>query len=92
MAEKIAAAKNTTVAVVDFADLQGQVTELGRFFAEEFSVALAGTAQDFEVIDRAHLAPGGGRVLTLSPPYLNPHRLRRPTGKSQERCPTATPP
>jgi len=44
-----------TVAVVDFTDLQGNVTELGRFLAEEFSIALSLTAKDFEVIDRTHL-------------------------------------
>jgi len=44
-----------TVAVVDFTDLQGNVTELGRFLAERFSVDLASTAGDFEVVDRTHL-------------------------------------
>lgn len=55
MAEKIAAAGKKTIAVVDFTDLQGNVTELGRFLAEEFSVALAGTSKGFEVVDRTHL-------------------------------------
>ena len=44
-----------TVAVVDFTDLQGCVTEFGRFLAEEFSVALANGSGGFEVIDRTHL-------------------------------------
>ncbi len=55
MAEKIAKAGKKTIAVVDFTDLQGNVTELGRFLAEEFSVALAGTSKGFEVVDRTHL-------------------------------------
>ena len=55
LAEKIAAASKKTIAVVDFTDLQGNVTELGRFLAEEFSVALAGTSKGFEVVDRTHL-------------------------------------
>lgn len=55
MAEKIAAAGKKTIAVVDFTDLQGNGTELGRFLAEEFSVALAGTSKGFEVVDRTHL-------------------------------------
>ena len=55
MAEKIAAAGKKTIAVVDFTDLQGSVTELGRFLAEEFSVALAGMGKGFEVVDRTHL-------------------------------------
>jgi TolB-like protein len=44
-----------TVAVVDFTDLQGHVTEFGRFLAEEFSVALAGSPSGFKVIDRTNL-------------------------------------
>ncbi|MCI5207492.1 MAG: hypothetical protein D3910_01570 [Candidatus Electrothrix sp. ATG2] len=55
MAEKIAGANKGKVAVVDFTDLQGDVTELGRFIAEEFSVALAGTGKGFKVVDRTHL-------------------------------------
>jgi TolB-like protein len=55
MAEAIARSGKKSVAVVDFTDLQGNVTELGRFLAEEFSIALSLTAKDFEVIDRTHL-------------------------------------
>ncbi len=55
MAENIAKATKKTIAVVDFTDLQGNVTELGRFLAEEFSVCLAGAGKGFEVIDRTHL-------------------------------------
>jgi TolB-like protein len=43
------------VAVVDFTDLQGNVTELGRYLAEELSVSLFNNAKGFEVIDRTHL-------------------------------------
>jgi TolB-like protein len=55
MADQIAASGKDTIAVVDFTDLQGNVTELGRFLAEEFSVALAGEGKEFEVVDRTHL-------------------------------------
>ncbi len=55
MAEDIAKAGKKMIAVVDFTDLQGNVTELGRFLAEEFSVALAGAGKGFEVVDRTHL-------------------------------------
>lgn len=55
MSEKIARAGKKTVAVVDFTDLQGNVTELGRFIAEEFSVALADADKGFEIVDRTHL-------------------------------------
>jgi TolB-like protein len=43
------------VAVVDFTDLQGNVTELGRFIAEELSINLARSEKQFEIIDRTHL-------------------------------------
>ena len=36
--ESIAKSGKKTIAVVDFTDLQGNVTELGRFIAEELSV------------------------------------------------------
>jgi TolB-like protein len=55
MAEHMSEAGKRTIAVVDFADLQGNITELGRFIAEEFSVALAGANKGFEVVDRTHL-------------------------------------
>lgn len=55
MAENIANSGKKMIAVVDFTDLQGNVTELGRFLAEEFSVALAGSGKGFEVVDRTHL-------------------------------------
>ena len=55
MADKIIQAGKSRVAVVDFTDLQGSVTELGRFIAEEFSVALAGAGKGFKVVDRVHL-------------------------------------
>jgi TolB-like protein len=55
LADRIAQAGKKRIAVVDFSDLQGNVTELGRFLAEEVSVALVGAGQGFEVIDRVHL-------------------------------------
>lgn len=53
--EKLAASAKRSVAVVDFTDLQGEVTELGRFLAEEMSVALASASRPLEVVDRTHL-------------------------------------
>ena len=55
MAEKISTSGKKTIAVVDFTDIQGNITELGRFLAEEFSVAFAERQQGFKVIDRTHL-------------------------------------
>lgn len=55
MADKIAKAGKKTVAVVDFTDLDGNVTQLGRFIAEELSGALAEKGQGFEVVNRSNL-------------------------------------
>jgi TolB-like protein len=55
MAESLAKAERKTVAVADFTDLQGNVTELGRFLAEELSIALVKDRRGFDVIDRIHL-------------------------------------
>lgn len=55
LTEKIEKAEKKILAVADFTDLQGNVTELGRFLAEELSVVLAGAGKGFEVVDRTHL-------------------------------------
>jgi TolB-like protein len=55
LAKKITGAGKKVVAVVDFVDLQGNVTELGRFLAEELSVSLASSDNGFEVVDRTNL-------------------------------------
>jgi len=55
LTDRIAQVGKKRIAVVDFTDLQGNVTELGRFLAEEFSVALVGAGKGFEIIDRVHL-------------------------------------
>jgi TolB-like protein len=55
LAGDIAASGKKAIAVVDFVDLQGNTTELGRFLAEEFSVALLRTHKGFEMIERTHL-------------------------------------
>jgi len=55
IAEQLAGSETKTLAVVDFTDLQGNVTELGRFLAEELSIRLAGLGKGYEVVDRTHL-------------------------------------
>lgn len=55
IAEKIATAGKKKVTVIDFTDLQGNVTELGRFLAEEFSLALVEAGKGYEVVDRNNL-------------------------------------
>jgi TolB-like protein len=55
LARRIADAGGRTVAVADMTDLQGRVTELGRFLAEELSVALVNAPARLQVIDRGHI-------------------------------------
>ncbi len=54
LAPKLCAPACRRVAVVDFNDLQGNVTELGRFLAEELSIAL-GSVPGLTVVERARL-------------------------------------
>src|ERR1700691_6051364 len=53
LADTIASSGKKTVAVADFTDLDGNVTELGRFLASDLSDSLAAQAKGFLVIDRA---------------------------------------
>jgi TolB-like protein len=55
LGRSIGTAGKKSVAVVDFTDLQMQVTELGRFLAEELQAALLADAKGFVVVDRTHL-------------------------------------
>jgi TolB-like protein len=55
LAHQLVDRDRTSVAVVDFLDLRQNVTELGRYLAEEMSVALS-RAQGLQVVDRAHLS------------------------------------
>jgi TolB-like protein len=55
IASKMSAKQKTTIAVVEFTDLQGNVTDLGRFLAEELITRL-GDLEKFKVIERQLLA------------------------------------
>src|SRR5258708_33459735 len=55
LADEIAAGGKHQLAVVDFTDLQGNVTELGRFIAEEISLGLVTSKKQLSVVDRTHL-------------------------------------
>lgn len=56
ISERIGVADMKTVAVVDFTDVRGNKTELGRFLAEEVSVALLTAPTGLQLVDRAHLS------------------------------------
>lgn len=55
LAGSLSASGCKTVAVVDFTDLEGNVTALGRYLAEEMSVNLSARAGNFTVIERNQL-------------------------------------
>ncbi|MCL5408873.1 MAG: CsgG/HfaB family protein [Candidatus Omnitrophica bacterium] len=44
-----------TIAVIDFTNLKGHPTNLGRFIAEELSASLANSSDKFNVIDRIYM-------------------------------------
>ncbi len=55
LASRIAAKGGKKVAVTDFTDLQGRVTELGRYLAELLSIALVNTDHGLSIVDRGHI-------------------------------------
>lgn len=55
MCTAISDSKKKSVTTIDFTDLKGEASEVGRFLAEEFSVAITHSANDFEIIDRTYL-------------------------------------
>ena len=56
LARDINAGNRHTITVADFTDLQGNVTELGRFISEELSTQLVIDAKSFTVVERLQLA------------------------------------
>lgn len=55
IADELASNPASAIAVVDFTDLQGTVTELGRFVAEEIALGLVTSKKGLSVVDRTHL-------------------------------------
>jgi len=52
---ELATAHIRAVSVLDFTDLQGTPTELGRLLAEDFSIKLVSSQKQFDVIDRQNV-------------------------------------
>jgi hypothetical protein len=55
ISQAILQAGKKKVTVLNFTDLEGNTSELGRFLAEEISVGLVIKKKDFSVLDRANL-------------------------------------
>jgi TolB-like protein len=77
LAERIQRANRKRVAVVDFVDLEGNVSQLGRFLAEELSVTLSTLPTGLEVVDRNHLAAILKEKKLSSDGLLDPTATRR---------------
>jgi hypothetical protein len=65
------------VAVIDFDQIEGQVTALGRFLAEEVSANLAERPRPFAVIDRANLQSILSEHALSMSGLVNPENARR---------------
>lgn len=55
LAEKITLAGKTKIAVSDFLDNNGNITELGKVIAEELGINIANTGKGFQVMERENL-------------------------------------
>lgn len=55
LSHSLSAGPRRTIAVVDFNDLQNNVTPLGRFMAEELESALANSGAGLDLVDRTRL-------------------------------------
>jgi TolB-like protein len=55
LAHSLSVTPKTPVAVVDFTDLQGNVTQLGRYLADELEGALVDTGSGIDLVDRTRL-------------------------------------
>ncbi len=55
IAESVSDSQKKVVAVVDFTDLEGNVNTLGRFLAEEMTVAVAQEGKGLNIVDRLQL-------------------------------------
>jgi TolB-like protein len=77
LADSISASGRKTAAVVDFTDLQGNATELGRFLAEELSAHLVSGAKGFSVMDRTQLKSMLRDKGLLSTGLMDPQTARK---------------
>ena len=74
---KISASSRSSIAVVDFTDLNGDVSALGKFLAEEVSTALVDRAKNYRVIDRTHLQAIMAEHKLSSTGLIDPSTARR---------------
>lgn len=77
IAAKIKENGNKKVTVLDFTDLQGNATELGRYVAEQVTVDFVMTKRDFAVLDRANLKKILDEHKLTSTGLVNPENAKK---------------
>ena len=77
LADSIAKSGKKSVAVMDFSDLQGNVTDGGRLFAEEFTVNLAESEKGFKVIERSRLSTILAEYKLASTGIIDPNTAKK---------------
>jgi TolB-like protein len=77
LATKISNKHCKKVSVVDFTDLEGNSTEIGKYAADEMTVDLAMKDRDFAILDRAHLASIMAEHKLTSTGLVNPDNAKQ---------------
>ncbi len=77
LADAIDKSGKQSVAVVDFTDLQGRVTEFGRYLSEELSISLATSSSKYKVIDRTNLMTILQEHKLAATGIIDPHTARK---------------
>jgi TolB-like protein len=77
LAGKISNKHCKKVSVVDFTDLEGNSTEIGKYAADEMTVDLAMKDRDFAILDRAHLASIMAEHKLTSTGLVNPDNAKQ---------------
>lgn len=77
VADQIKDHGNKKVTVLDFTDLQGNSSELGRYIAEQLSVDLVMGKRDFAVLDRANLKSILAEHKLTSEGLVNPENAKK---------------
>lgn len=77
LASGISKSPTKKVSVIDFTDLQGNTSELGRYIAEQLSVSLVNSSKDFTVMDRANLKSLLDEHKLTASGLVNPENARK---------------
>lgn len=76
LAAGIGKADSKKISVIDFTDLQGHTSELGRYVAEQLSVSLVNSGKGFSVMDRANMKSILDEHKLTASGLVNPEKAR----------------